>query len=169
MTYNEVAQKKFIPHQKMTFTTGTWTDTFSGGRSSNVKTAGDTTSTVDIPIDLPRRSGEHGVKLTSLQVAYRCTTAALDAAPSLVLYRQEYDLVTAAADGDVVAATVATTGDGVVAADAQDRIVTFTVDEPDWDYSTEGSCTYFARLTLDAGASSVVSVLGAFVNYNELT
>lgn len=169
MSYNEVEQMFFIPHQQMTFTTGTWTDTFASGRSSMVKTAGDTTSTIDIPISLPRRVGEHGVKLKSIDIAYRNTTADLDAVPTLVLYRQDYDLVTSAAGDDVVATTIATTGDAVVTADADDRMMTFTVDDADWDYDAEARCTYFARLTVNAGASSVVSVLGAFVNFNELT
>lgn len=134
-----------------------------------VKTAGDTTSTIDIPIALPRRAGEHGIKLTGLAIAYRSTTEALDAVPTLTLYRQDYDLVVAGATGDVVATTVATTGDAVVTADAQDRLMTFTVDTPEWDYGSETRCTYFARLTINAGANAVVSVLGAFALYNELT
>lgn len=169
MSFNEVAVEQFIPHQLMTFTTGTWTNTFASGRSSNVKTAGDTTSTIDIPIPLPRRAGEHGVKLTGLDIAYRNTTADLDAVPTLTLYRQDYDLVTSEAGNDVVATTIATTGNAVVTTDADDRLMTFTVNAPQWDYGSETRCTYFARLTINAGASSVVSVLGAFAKYNELT
>jgi len=169
MSFNEVEVEQFIPHQLMTITTGTWTDTFASGRSSAVKTAGDTTSTIDIPIPLPRRAGEHGVKLTGIDIAYRNTTEALDAVPTLVLYRQDYDLVTSEAGDDVVATTIATTGNAVVTADADDRIMTFTVDEPEWDYGSETRCTYFAHLTINAGANSVLSILGAFVKYNELT
>lgn len=169
MSFNEVEVEQFIPHQLMTFTTGTWTDTFSSGRSSNVKTAGDTTSTIDIPIPLPRRAGEHGTKLTGLAIAYRNTTADLDEVPTLTLYRQDYDLVTSSAADDVVATTIATTGDAVVTADADDRLMTFTVDDPQWDFGSETRCTYFARLTINAAETSVVSVLGAFAKYNELT
>ena len=167
--YNEVETTRFIPHQSMTFTTGTWTPTFASGRSSNVKTAGDTTSTIDIPISLPRRAGEHGVKLTGLDIAYRNTTAALDAVPTLVLYRQDYDAVVAGATGDVAITTIPTTGNAVVTEDANDRLMSFTVTTPIWDVTAESNATYFARLTIDAAASSVVSILGAVVKYNELT
>lgn len=157
-----------ISVKQMNFATGTWTYTYASGIEKMRKTATDETATVTIPIHIPRQSDQHGVKLKSIDVMIRVATADLDAVPGCTLYRQDFDLVVAGATGDQAAVAVTTTDNGVVTADAQDRLLTITVTNPALDYGTETTCAYLLELTFNAAASTVVDVYKAFAKYEEL-
>lgn len=169
MSYSTVPEERFIPHAAMIFTTGSWSNSYSAGLSSRLKSANAETTTVDVPISLSRRTDIGGIKLNSVQLIYRATTADLSGAITVALHRQEFDLVVAGATGDVVAAAIATTNDGVVTADANDRKLTVTVTSPALDLATETDCTYWLRVTFPCAAGTVLSVSGAIVNYEVLT
>jgi hypothetical protein len=166
--YTTVEKQLPIPLQTMYFATGTWTLTNTSGMIYMLKTATDETSTIITPIHLPRRTASHGVKLKSIKIPVRVTTADLDAAPSSVLYRNDFDLVVAGASGDAAAATITETEDGSLTADAQDRLYTITVTSPDWDYDTEATCDYTLVTTVNAAATSVVRVYAPIAVYDEL-
>lgn len=172
MAFQEVQSSYFVPLKDINATVGTWALTLASGILSLNKTAADNTSVLHIPINVPRRADFYGVKITGVNIYAVNTTADLDAAPTLVLSRQDYDLVdaTASATSAVSATTVATTaGAGVVVtADANDRLWGFTVDSPSEDYATEAKCDYHAALTIDAAAGSIVKIYGVEITYTEI-
>lgn len=172
MAFNEVQSSYLVPLKDINATVGTWTLTLASGILSLDKTAADNTSVLHIPVNIPRRADFYGVKITGVNVFAIVTTADLDAAPTLVLSRQDYDLVdaTASASSAVSATTIATTaGSGVVVtADANDRLWGFTVNSPAADYSTEAKCDYHAALTINAAAGSVVKIYGVEITYKDL-
>lgn len=158
------------PITQMIFTTGTWTNTQSSGAVYAAKTAADNTPVITIPITPPggRRADQFGTKLTKIEIPYRATTADLDAVPGAVLYRSDEDLVVAGATGDVSVATVTTTNDGVVTADANDRLLTVTVTSPAYDYDTEAKCTYNLVLTMNCAAGTVLWIYAAKAYFEAL-
>lgn len=159
---------EFVSYKSFSVVTGTWTETHGTGLSYLLKTATDETSTVHIPLPVSRRSDQFGAKLKKTELIYRCITADLDAAPGSKIYRQEFDLVVAGATGDIVAAELTTTNDGVVTADANDRRLTTTVTTPIWDYDTEVSCAYKQELTFNCAATTVIRLYGLLVYFDFL-
>lgn len=157
-----------ISIKKMDFATGTWTFNQSSGVVFMSKSAADETSTITIPIHIPRRNDQYGARLKEIKFPYRATTANLDAVPSVTLYRNEFDLVVAGATGDAAATAVTTTNDGVVTANAKDRLLTITVSSPEWDFSTESLATYTLVLGFNCGATTVLRAYSAFAIYDEL-
>lgn len=172
MAFNEVVSSYLVPLKDINATVGTWTLTLASNLLSLDKTAADNTSVLHIPVNIPRRADFYGVQLTAVNVFALVTTADLDAAPTMVLSRQDYDLVdaTASATSAVTATTIATTaGAGVVVtADADYRLWSFTVNSPAADYATEAKCDYHAALTINAAAGSVVKIYGVEIQYKKL-
>lgn len=165
MSSNIRSYKRIVSVTSMTFTTGTWTYSSNTGIPKQTKTATDETSTINIPLNFPSVDGELGSRITKVEIPVRITTANLDAAPGLVLYRRNM-LAVAGAGTDLTASTVTTTDDGVVTAAATDRLWTVTVTTPAWDYTTEDKASYNLLATVNAGASTVVIVYDALVYYD---
>ena len=172
MAYIEQLLTHSVASEAIKATVGTWTTTNASGVISLNKSAADNTSVLMIPCTPNRLADFYGVKITGLKIIAEVSTADLDAAPTLVLYRQNMSAVdaTASATSLVTATTIATTaGAGVVeTADAQQRLWEFTVDSPAADYDTQALCDYNAVLTIDAGETSVVKIFGVIVNYTGL-
>ena len=170
--FAEVQKKYMIPLKDINTTVGTWALTLSSEILSLDKTAADNTSVLHIPLNVPRRTDFYGVQLLSLNVYALIGTANLDAAPTLVLSRNDYDAAnaTASSTSAVTKTTIAATaGAGVVATfDADPRKLVWTIDSPAADYDTELSCSYHAALTLDAAASTVIKIYGVELVYKEL-
>lgn len=156
-----------VPLKAMNFATGTWTYNNSSGIEFQSKGAADETSVITAPIHLPRRTDQTGVRINSIDVYYRNTTADLDAAPSATLHRLNLKAVSGAGtDNDATAIT--TTNNGVVTAAATDRKMTFTVSSPAFDYSSTQTQDYVFTLTLNAGATSAIRVYRVVVNYDTI-
>jgi hypothetical protein len=169
MPSSETTQRvQSIPLKTLNFATGTWTYTQSTGATYYLKTATAETSVVTIPIDIPRRADQFGVKLLSIKLPIRVITADLTAAPTIALYRQDYDLVNSTANGDAVFTAITTTNNGVVTADSNDRLLTVAVTAPDWDYSTQTLAHYVLNVSFAAAATSVIRVYCPFVTYEAL-
>lgn len=160
--------QRVIGLKNLNIATGTWTYTNTSGLLYMLKTATDETSVVTYTLPLPRRAGEFGVRLRKIYNLIRVITADLDAVPGSIIYRNDFDLVVAGATGDAATATVTTTDDGVVTADANDRLLTTTVTTPEWDYATEAQCNYTHQLTLNCAATTVVRIYPPVVEYDEL-
>lgn len=148
--------------------TGTWTYTNSSGLLYMLKTATDETSVITFTLPMPRKAGQHGVKLKKVLMPLRVITADLDAVPTCVIYRNDFDSVLVGASGDVSTATITTTDTGVVTADANDRLLTITVTTPDWDYGTEAQAQYTCSVSLNCGATTVVRLYPPIVEFEEL-
>lgn len=172
MTYNEQLLRVPIPLKSMDFATGTWAYTTTGNKHHMLKTAADTTSIISMTIPAPRRQDMYGMQLDSIIIPASVATANLDAVPSLLLYRQEYDAVdvTASATSLVAAVNVpVTAGAGcVVTADADDRLWKFDVTTPAPDFSLETLAFYLAELTINAAAGSVVKIYTPIAVYRNI-
>ncbi len=156
---------RVIPVTTFKFTTGTWTTATSGGILSASKSATDETTTVSIPICLDRRDGEIGVKLTSIEVPLRITTADLDAVIAGTLSRVNLKAVTTAGTNiDATAITITETGTGVTA-NAADRLYTATISSPAYDFTTQDECYYQLDLSINAAATTVVKVYSATAKF----
>lgn len=163
-----VTRRVPVSLKSLNIATGTWTYTNSSGLLYMLKTATDETSVITYTLPIPRKANQYGVKLKKIYNPLRVITADLDAAPTSVIYRNDFDLVVAGASGDVATATITTTDDGVVTADANDRLLTTTVSSPDWDYDTEAMCQYVHSLSLNCAATTVVRIYPPIVEYDEL-
>lgn len=157
-----------ISVKQMNFATGTWTFNNSSGLVFMSKGAADETSTVTIPVHIPRSTAQFGTKLKSVKVPIRVATADLDAAATADIHRIDMDAVVSGATGDAAAVAITETDNGVVTADANDRLFTVTITSPDWDYSTEATATYVVTLTLNAATTSAIRVYDAYAVYDEL-
>jgi hypothetical protein len=171
-SFAEVQKKYMIPLRDIHPTVATWAITLPSELMSFDKTGADNTSVLHIPLSIPRRTDFYGVRLEAINVYALIGTANLDAAPTLVLSRNDYDAVnaTASSTSAVTKQTIATTASaGVVATfDADIRKLTWTIDSPAADHDTELSCSYHAALTLDAAASTVIKIYGVELVYKEL-
>lgn len=159
-----------ISCKQFNFATGTWTYAANSGNPYFAKTATDETSTVTIPIMLPFMSNEFGVKLKSIKVPLRITTADLDAVVAGTLTRTNYYKAVAAAgtNMDTTAVTITETGTAVTAA-ATDRLYTATISSADWVYSSTITVVgYQLNISLNAGASTIIRVYDAIAVYDSL-
>jgi len=168
MPENTVTRRVPVSLKSLDIATGTWTYTNTAGLLYLLKTATDETSVITYTLPIPRRSDQFGIKLKFIYNPIRVTTASLDAAPTSVIYRNDFDLVVAGASGDVATATVETTDNGVVTLDANDRMLITTVTTPEWDYSTEAEANYTHSLSLNCAATTVVRIYPPIVVYDEL-
>lgn len=169
MAFVTDAKSLTIPVETMTFSTGTWATTYSTSVGPyKAKTPANSTTGVYIPLNVPRSQNTHGTKIKSIDLPLRVTGAALDAAPTVTLYRVNYNAVSGAtADNDTTAVTI--THNGVATVDANDRLLTITVSSPDADLDNETNCSYFAKVTLDGATSTTIWVYPATVYYDDLT
>ncbi|MFZ6029862.1 MAG: hypothetical protein ACOYYS_19280 [Chloroflexota bacterium] len=156
---------QYIPPTSMHYVTGTWADA-AGNVTDTIakaKTAADTTSTINIPLPVPSNSSsEKGSLIKSIEIDYEVGTAALDALSAVV------NLVERGADGaDAVVAAQAFTYDtghdsAAERIDVDEHKMTLTLDTPVWLTNNQ---YMLVELTVDAAATSVFHMLGAFVNY----
>lgn len=166
---NAVLQQDVVSLKDLNIATGTWTYTNTSGLLYMLKTAADETSVITFMLPFARRSDQFGVKLKSVEIPLRVITADLDAAPTAVIYRNDFDLVVAGATGDAATVTIPTTDNGVVTADSNDRMLTITVTSPDWDFTTEAKCNYTCSLSLNCAATTVVRIYPPVVNYEAIS
>ena len=158
--------KKTLPLKNFITSGGTWNFVTNAGIPYISKTVADTTTLILIPIDVPQshESGQ-GVKLKSLDIPIRVATEDLDSTPVVTLYRRNMDAVTGAT-ADMVASTITcTTAGATVTKDANDRLITLTVDSPALDYDTDAKLSYFATLRLNAKDSSAIRVYDAIAYF----
>lgn len=146
-------------------TTGTWTLTNSSGILYQLKTATAETSVISIPLNVERRDGEIGVKITSVEVPLRITGADLSGVVAGTLYRVNMNAVTTPGTNiTATALTITETGTSVTL-NAADRLYTATITTPAYDFATQDECSYQLDLSLPCAASTVVRAYGAIIHY----
>lgn len=168
MSHRLKGYKVNVPINSARFSSGTWTFFTNSGVPYISKTAAVTASRLSLPITIPSVDGEHGVKLKSVEIPIRVATADLDSAPIVTIYRRNM-LAVAGATADLTASAItATTTGATVTSDAQDRLLTVTVDSPALDYTTEDKATYSIDLYINPDSGSLVRVYDA-IAYFEVT
>lgn len=154
-----------IPVTTMKFTTGTWTTSTTSGILSATKTATAETAVVSIPICVPRRDGEIGMKLNSIDVPLRITTADLAGVLAGTLYRVNQNAVNTPGT-NITASTLTITETGTsVTANAADRLYTATISIPAYDFTTQDECYYQLDLSINAASTTVVKVYSAVAKF----
>lgn len=159
--------KKELPVGSMFTSTGTWTRVTNSGLPYYSHGAAAETTKVVIPIPAPSGSAETGLQLTSIDVPVRVATANLVSVPTATLYRRKSSLAVAAAGTNMVASSVTGTVTGAkLTAAATDRLLTFTVTTPAFDYATDSKMTYNLELKFNCATTSAVRVYDAIAYYS---
>lgn len=168
MPNESLKKKQVIPVKSMITSVGTWTAYTNTGIPYILlaTTASARTPTVSIPIEIDSTDGQHGVKLTSIEIPVRFGIANLATAPTLTLYRRNM-LAVAGAGTNLSASSITGTKTGLTATKATtDRLLTFTVTTPALDYTTEDKASYALQLWFSTGASTTVRIYDAIAYYD---
>lgn len=159
--------KKEVGIGNMFVSTGTWTRVTNAGLPYYSKAAAAETSKVVIPIPATNGAAENGLYLTSIDVPIRVATANLVSVPTATLYRRKTSLAVAAAGVNMVASSITGTSTGAkLTAAATDRLLTFSVTTPAYDYSTDAKCTYNLELKFNAATTSAIRVYDAIAYFS---
>lgn len=150
--------KQTIPIENLTAVTGTWAKTVASNVRTLNKTATDETSTIyfDVlpPIETSGTVVTQGVKLLTVTVPYVVTIAALEAAPTLTLYK-----VTEDEDGADTAAsvtgTLAFSGDNTTGTTNGEYRATFTITSPEF---VQDNVRYGVEFVINSAATTVPKV-----------
>ena len=159
-----------ISFGSVVFGTGSWTVGFSSGSYSAVHSTAANTSTIDIPIIIPRSQEALGLQINSIDIPYFCGTADLAATPTATLYR--HDLISVAGGGtNTVVDTIATTNNAVVTHQTTDQKFTVAVTSPTFDSTVSAvgynAVVYNLHLTVQTAATTVFNLYAPVVYYTE--
>jgi hypothetical protein len=147
--------------------TGTWTRVTNSGLPYYSKTAAAETAKVVIPVAVDKGALETGTQLTSIAVPVRVATANLVSVPTATLYRRKTSLAVAGAGTNMTASSVTGTVTGAkLTAAATDRLLTFTITTPGWDYSYDPATTYNLELSFHAATTTAIRVYDAVAYYS---
>lgn len=165
---HDTTLSEWVSPNMCSYVTGTWADAVGAvtGTVVKEKTAADNTGVVYIPFTGLRSSrAAKGAYLTSIDIYYAVTTAALDAAGATALIDQFVLPINGAAFPALVAkAFTYDTGNDTAAEtdDLDEHRMTLTITTPFW---VDDEDLIQVRLTLDAAATSVVRFHGARWNF----
>jgi hypothetical protein len=167
---HDTHMSQWISPNMCSYITGTWTDATGAvtGTVTKAKAAADETGVIYIPISaaVPANSSAlKGSYITSIDLFWATTTAALDAAGATALIDRFVLPINGAAFPALVAHTFTyDTGNDTAAEtdDLDEHSMTLTITTPFW---LDNDDLLQVRLTLDAAATSVIKFHGARVNY----
>jgi len=162
---HDTAVAEFIPAQQCAYTVGAWSYAITSNVGGMVKSAAANVSVIHIPLNLPQNSAaQKGSRLKSIDIWYKIATAACNAITPVVTK------VVLPADNTAMPAVAAQTftydsGHDTAAKRlaVQNHKMTLTIATPFWlDDDDEA----YIELTVDAAATSVVTLFGARANYD---
>ncbi len=167
---HDTHMSSWISPNMCSYITGTWTDAAGAvtGTVTKAKAAADETGVIYIPISAAVPSNSSALKgsyITSIDLYWATTTAALDAAGATALIDRFVLPINGAAFPALVAHTFTyDTGNDTAAEtdDLDEHAMTLTITTPFW---LDNDDVLQVRLTLDAAATSVIKFHGARVNY----
>jgi hypothetical protein len=161
---HDTQMSQFIFPSQIAKSAGTWTPTLTGAMPSDVRTAGDGTFILLIPIPLPSNNAAYkGALLKSIDLYYGISVAAADGIATVTL--QKITLPTT----QVIptAAVVTTTQDSLNDTTAKrltlaEHAMTITLTTPEW---IDDACAFELYVAADMAATSVFALYGARANY----
>jgi len=167
---HDTHMSQWIAPNMCSFVTGTWTDAAGAvtGTVTKAKAAADETGVIYIPVSAAVPSNSSALKgsyITSIDIYWATTTAALDAAGATALIDRFVLPANGAAFPTLVAHTFTyDTGNDTAAEtdDLDEHSMTLTITTPFW---LDNDDVVQVRLTMDAAATSVIKFHGARVNY----
>lgn len=142
---------------------GTWTPTLSSNAYFQRRSAADANFTLYIPIKVPSNSAsQKGVYLTSIELIFNITTAALDDFATVELEKMVADSA-GAVTGSAPSITLDTANDTAAERKATGtHRLTASLATPVW---IDNDVWYVLECVCDAAATSVFDLYGAIVNY----
>jgi len=167
---HDTHMSQWIAPNMCSFVTGTWTDAAGAvtGTVTKAKAAADETAVIYIPVSAAVPSNSSALKgsyITSIDIYWATTTAALDAAGATATIDRFVLPVNGAAFPALVAHTFTyDTGNDTAAEtdDLDEHSMTLTITTPFW---LDNDDVVQVRLTMDAAPTSVIKFHGARVNY----
>jgi hypothetical protein len=155
---------QFISPFQYQKTAGTWTATLASNTVGDVRTAADAAFDLYIPILIPSNaSALKGAMLTSIDVYWRCATAAMDAVATVELEKMTLPANASVVSGAAVTVTVDAANDTTAERlTLASHTMTVTVTTPTW--SDDGEC-YWLYIACDAAATSVWTNWGAVAHF----
>ncbi len=162
---HDTAMSAFIPATDIIKSAGTWTTTLASNTVGDVRTAGDATFNLFVPLNPPlgNSAALKGTRIKSVELLYKVATAAMDSVTTVEIEKQ-----TVSAAGVVTGAAVTATINSSEDSSAKrltlaDHRVIVTITSPTWLDNDEA---YFLYVTFDAAATSAFTLWGAIVNYD---
>jgi len=167
---HDTHMSQWISPNMCSFVTGTWTDAAGAvtGTVTKAKAAADETGVIYIPVSAAVPSNSAALKgsyITSIDIYWATTTAALDAAGAVATIDRFVLPANNAAFPALVAHTFTyDTGNDTAGEtdDLDEHSMTLTITTPFW---LDNDDVVQVRLTMDAAATSVIKFHGARVNY----
>jgi hypothetical protein len=163
MNAQNTHMSQFIPASMIQKSAGTWTATLANNILSDNRTAADAAFNLFVPILVPGNSvALQGVKLTSVELLWDTSVAALDGVATVELERVTITAA-GAASGAAVAVTVDSTNDTTAKRlTLASHRMTVSITTPEW---VDNDVYYVLYVTFDAAATSVVKLYGAVANF----
>jgi hypothetical protein len=158
---------KFIPPSAIQKSAGTWTPTVASDVCSDVRTAGDASFTLLIPIELPawQTYYRNGSKLISIEVFYKIATLAADDFATVALEKIALPVTGSAPTGAAVTCTIDAGHDTAGERKATgDHTMKVTLTTSEW---INNGYAYVLVLVVDAAATTDFTLYGARVNFAE--
>ena len=157
--------KQEIPIENVTPVTGTWATTVASNVRTKNKTATDETSTIyfDIlpPVEMSGTQVTQGVKLLTVVVPYVVTVAALEAVPTLALYKVT-EVAGTADTAASVTGTLAFSGDDTTGTAVGEYRATFTITTPEF---VQDLVRYGCEFVINSAATTVPKVKNPFFTF----
>lgn len=169
----DVNKQHFISCKNFDFSLGTWTYSNNGGLPRQQKTAADETAFVSMLINIPKRANQYGLKINAIHMPYIAATADLDALPTATLYQASWmsSLVVGTPAATIARTTIPTTiQTPPVTANAGTQKLVVSVTSPAFEnlIGPVGFQNYVLSVGFNAGATTVLSVLDGWVEYEEV-
>ena len=166
---HDTAMSQFVPPNKIGYTAGTWVLAVTSNVWSLVRTAANATFTLFVPVPIPSNSvALKGAYLVSIELMYSVATEVMDAVDSVKVLKDALKAAAASGSGSInTAAEVTSTIDAGHDTDA-DRLaidehrMVVTLSTPEW---IDNDAAFHLEVDFDGGASGVVKVFGAIINY----
>lgn len=146
------------------FSAGTWTLTKTGNIHSWDKSAADETPVVSIAVPKFNQGAQFGGRIKSVGIVYSVATAALDAAPSIVLNKLTLNQTTKAVSRAAITDTDTVAGSDTTGTAAGNYTLSAVVADADLVADDE-NVTYTVEGTFNAAGTTVLKIFGLEVQY----
>jgi hypothetical protein len=160
---HDTQMSQFVSPLQAAYSAGTWTPTLANNTVGNVRTAGDASFTVLVPIRVPSNGvALKGALLKSIDVFYKIATADADDFATVELEKMSISAA-GAVTGAAVTVAIDTGHDTAAERKVQgEHKMTITLSTPAW---VDDDHVYWLELVVDAAAGTMFTLWGARANY----
>ncbi len=166
---HDTAMSQFVPPNKIGYSAGTWALAVASNVWSIDRTAANATFTVYVPVPIPSNGvALKGAYLVSIELMYAISAEVFDAVDSVKVIKDTLLAAAASGSGSInTAAEVTSTVDAGHDTDAErlaidEHRMKVTLSTPEW---IDNDAAFHLEVDFDGGASGVIKVFGAIINY----